>query len=145
MVCQKKAVRETFKQPLSMKLPRKGNRMCLTCRRTFPKASFPEDDLDFCGCFDCRLKQIEQMSGDPKEKGYATRCRQIRLEEKLKSIPNRDASLVRTLHTKMHQQNQGFTKIPDVLNQNECKEVLKWMMGSKSKKVQIGITEGDNR
>jgi len=143
--------------------------MCLTCRRTFPKASFPEDDLDFCGCFDCRLKQIErdpkeeddatrcrriklqeQMSpkqkrGDSKEKGYATRCRQIRLEEKLKSIPNRDASLVRTLHTKMHQQNQGFTKIPDVLNQNECKEVLKWMMGSKSKKVQIGITEGDNR
>jgi hypothetical protein len=142
MVCQKKPVRETFKQPLSVKLSGKGNRMCLTCRGTFPKASF--------GCSDCQLKQMEQMSlkkrrGDPKEVGYHTRCRQIRGEKKLKSVPNRDVSLVRTLETKMHQQNKGFVKIPNVLNQDECEEVLKWMNGSRSKKVQIGITEGDNR
>ena len=128
-----------------VKLTRRGKRMCRTCRVTYPKTFFPEGDIDFFGCNSCREITIPRKRGNPNEKGYSTTCRGIRLKEKLENVPFRDISLVSRLQKEMHEQGKNFIQLTDILSMNECEEVLAWMKDCKSKKVQIGITKGDNR
>lgn len=103
---------------------------------------------------------------DPKQVGYHKACRAIRLRRALKNVPisesvenvcssNRNscpsapsiplATMVRRLHCEMHEQNKKYITIADVLNQSECEAALAWMEDCKSEKIQIGITEGDQR